>query len=150
MNFEEWWSNGSNVGKETVFGLFADDNRFNDCIIIDEQGFNKFREAIALHVTQGNVLVNNNDDIFLAGRVIDFKIECIVVIKAAVAEKVLYSDLFQCYVVYLTKESTDHQAYCAIICKRNGGIHGKFKFSIMGNKPEPKVVRRLRVLNEEY
>jgi hypothetical protein len=148
--FDEWWSNGSNVGKKTHFGLLADDNKFDDSIIIDKEGFNNFKEAIALHVTQGEILINNKEDWFLAGGEIDFNYECLVVIKAAVVDKVLYSDMFQCYVLYLTDKSLDPQGYCAVICKRNGGLHGKYKFSVIGKKSIPQFIRRLRVYNDEY
>jgi hypothetical protein len=150
MNFEEWWSNGQIVAKEIIVGLLSDDNKFHDDIIIDEDGFFRFRKAIAIHVTKGNMLVNNTEDYFLNGKVIDFEKECLIVVKAAVVEKVLYSDLFQCYVVYLGTEAVDPEAYCAIICRKVYGLHGIYKFSIMGNKPKPVYMRRLKVMNEEY
>ena len=150
MNFEEWWSNGSDVMNEIYVGLFADDNQFIDDVIIDQGGFNRFRASIALHVTEKDMLVNNKDYFLNNPSPINFEVECLVVIKAAIVDKVLYSDLFQCYVVYLTEESTDPQAYCAVICRRIDGLRGVFKLSIMGKKPEPKYTRRLRVMNEEY
>jgi hypothetical protein len=151
MNFEEWWSNGTDVVNKTYVGLFADDNQFTDDVIIDQTGFNRFLACIALHVTERDILVNNNRDYFLNNtNTIDFEKECLVVIKAAVVDKVLYSDLFECYVVYLTDESTDHQSYCAVICRKIEGLRGVFRLSIMGKKPEAKYTRRLRVMNEEY
>jgi hypothetical protein len=134
---------------EMHIGLLADDNKFIDDIIIDQDGFYRFKACIALHVTERDVLVNNRDYL-LNSKIIDFENECLIVIKAAIVDKVLYSDLFQCYIVYLTNESTDHQAYCAVICKRIDGIRGTFNISIMGKKPIPKYTRRLKVMNEEY
>lgn len=150
MNFKEWWSNGESVAKEIFVGLLSDDNNFNDDIIIDNDAFFGFKQAIALHVTKNGILVNNTEDLFMNGKSPNFENECLIVVKAAIVEKVLYSDLFQCYLVYLGTSSTDPEAYCAVICRKIHGLHGVYKFSIMGDKPKPVYLRRLKVLNEEY
>lgn len=153
MDFKEWWNNGLNVEKEIIFGLFSDDSRFNDSIICDMENFEVFKSNIALHVTKNKALVSNSEDKFLAGKIIDFQKECLIVIKASIVEKVLFSDLFQCYVVYLKiGESTDPQAYCALICERKKLINNSniMRFQIMGEKPNPILPHRLRVYNDEY
>ena len=166
--FESWWPTGEQALVFTHNGQIADDKPIQDSIIFNDAGYQHLKTCIALNVIHYNLdklegkkrvkkdikfqFMPNNDDLILENKFeVDFNSEVIVVVIGAQIEDILYSSIFDCYLVRVSKECFDKKYYSAGICKKfNSDFNKKYKLSFFNKKPEFLNYHRPENNNDEY
>lgn len=164
FNSNTWWPLGENVLKCIYHGIIADDKPFSDCIIHNEDLLKQFKDSIALNIckTTGKLrdyeFVTNSKDVFLNNlTIINFAEEFLIVIMSAEIEKIIYSDIFKCYIVTVTGSEVEKKSYSAGVCVKkftkqlnNTIITNGLKFDILNEKPKCLIVDRPVNNNDDY
>lgn len=164
---EKWWTTGENVVKNIYTGIIADDKSHKDKIISNEMELKKFQECIAINIykkiyrteedpnTYDYILYNNDQDEILRDKInFDFTKELLILINSAKINEILYSNLFDCYLVGLDSEPVEKNIYFLAVCKKiikeNTQFHNKIKFDLISEKPNCIITDRPFINNDEY
>ncbi len=122
--FQDWWSYGENCIIETFNGVLAGDKKFNDICIYEKEMLNIFIDSIAKEITidsgkKGQITKANKDDVFLNGKIkIDFKKNILFVFSEANIKEIVYSKMFECYLITYSDEPAETNTYLAVLAKK--------------------------------
>ena len=158
--FEDWWSLGDNCVGSVHPGFLADDKKTNDICIETQEDLNKFYDKIAQNIYVTNdggkhySYQKNSDDVLLNKKIqIDFNKNFIFIITAAEIKEILFSKIFQCYMITYSEKKCDESSYVAVIVNKyesQDNVQGEIKFQIMNEKPDPIKSIRPRNDNDDY
>ncbi len=181
--FQDWWSYGENCILQTCNGALAGDKKFNDICIYEKEMLNIFIESIAKEITidsgkKGQITKPNKDDAFLNGKVdIDFRKNILFVFSEANIKEIVYSKMFECYLITYSDDPAETNTYFAVLAKKvyppgndyflvndikkdenneneedykNLSKTFKPKFETMNDKPKPKKGNLLKSYNDDY
>ena len=122
--FQDWWSYGKNCIVETFKGVLAGDKKFNDICIYEKEMLNIFVDSIAKEITidsgkKGKITKPNKDDVFLNGKInIDFKKNILFIFSEANIKEIVYSKMFECYLITYDEEPAEANTYNAVLAKK--------------------------------
>ena len=122
--FQDWWSYGENCVIQTFNGVLAGDKKFTDICIYEEEMLNTFTDSIAREITRdlgkkGQVTEQNKNDVFLNKKVnIDFKKHILFVFSEANIKEIVYSKMFECYLITYDEEPAEANTYLAVLAKK--------------------------------
>ena len=122
--FQDWWSYGENCIIETYKGVLAGDKKFNDICIFEKEMLNIFIDSIAKEITidagkNRQITKSNKDDVFLSGKInIDFRKKILFVFSEANIKEIVYSKMFECYLITYSEEPAETNTYFAVIAKK--------------------------------
>jgi hypothetical protein len=122
--FQDWWSYGENCIIETYKGVLAGDKKFNDICIFEKEMLNIFIDSIAKEITidagkNRQITKSNKDDVFLSGKInIDFRKNILFVFSEANIKEIVYSKMFECYLITYSEEPAETNTYFAVIAKK--------------------------------
>lgn len=122
--FQDWWSYGDNCIKETYTGILAGDKKFNDICIYEEKMFHIFLDSIAKEIitedpkTHKQIAEENKSDVFLNGKIVNFNENILFVFSDAKIKELVYSHMFECYLITYEEEPAELNTYCAIIADK--------------------------------
>ena len=122
--FQDWWSYGENCIIETFNGVLAGDKKFNDICIYEKEMLNIFIDSIAKEITidsgkKGQITKANKDDVFLNGKIkIYFKKNILFVFSEANIKEIVYSKMFECYLITYSDEPAETNTYLAVLAKK--------------------------------
>jgi len=158
--FEDWWNVGENCLNQKYSGVLADDSQTEDICISNEESLNKFKKDIAIDLIKYNDKLkkfesySNKNDVFLSNKIsIDFDKNLLFIFLNAEVKEILYSKLFQCYMVTFSENSVEEHSYCAAVVRKildNSNNIQDIKFQIMNEKPKPIKINRPDNFNNEY
>ncbi len=131
--FTDWWSYGENCILQTFNGVLAGDHKINDMCIFENESMKLFRDSIAKELVidsgeRGQITEKNKDDIFLNKKYkIDFNTQILFVFCEANVKEIVYSKMFECYLITYNDEPGEANTYTAILAKKvqpgkNGGF----------------------------
>ena len=122
--FQDWWSYGENCIIETFNGVLAGDKKFSDICIYEEEMLNIFIDSIAKEIVidsgkKGQITKPNKDDVFLNKKIkIDFKKNLLFIFSEANIKEIVYSKMFECYLITYNDEPADANTYHAVLAKK--------------------------------
>ena len=123
--FQDWWSYGENCIVETYKGILAGDKKFNnDICIYDSKELNIFTDSIAKEIIidtgkKGQNSKPNKDDVFLNKKInIDFNKNILFVFIEANIQEIVYSKIFECYLITYNEEPAEENTYYAVLAKK--------------------------------
>lgn len=184
--FADWWSYGDNCILETYNGVLAGDKKINDACIYQKSQLKNFTDSIAKEIiidsgNKGQITQKNKDDIFLNKKInLDFDKHILFVFSEANVKEIVYSKLFECYLITYNEEPAEVNTYSAVLAKKiysgksehdiesdeNNNDEGKInsgldeddkdyyefkpKFETMNDKPRPKKGKYLKSYNDDY
>lgn len=158
--FQDWWSLGDNCVVEKINGVLSDDQNVQDGFITSQMEFDKFKENIAESVyVKGEVdkkytLKKNLGDSLLGNKMeVDFNSNIVFVCTGAIVKEVLFSKIFQCYLVTFSEKRVEKSMYCAVVVNKfkvNETESITTAFQLMNAKPEMLVTDRPKFENNEY
>ena len=138
--FTDWWSYGENCILQTFNGVLAGDHKMNDMCIYEEDSLKLFRDSIAKELVidsgeRGQITEKNKDDIFLNNKIkIDFNKQILFVFCEANIKEIVYSEMFECYLISYNDEPGEANTYTAVLVKKiYPGRKGRF---LMDNQEE--------------
>ena len=121
---QDWWSYGENCIIETFNGVLAGDKKFNDICIYEKEMLNIFVDSIAKEITidsgkKVQITKANKDDVFLNGKInIDFKKNILFIFSEANIKEIVYSKMFECYLITYSEEPAEANTYHAVLAKK--------------------------------
>ncbi len=122
--FQDWWNYGENCIVETFNGVLAGDKKFNDICIYEKEMLNIFIDSIAKEIIidsgkKGQITKANKDDVFLNGKInIDFKKNILFIFSEAKIKEIVYSKMFECYLITYSDEQAEANTYYAVLAKK--------------------------------
>ena len=122
--FTDWWSYGENCIIQTFNGVLAGDKKISDTCIYEKNTLKIFLDSIAKEVVidsgeRGQITEKNKDDIFLNKKVeLDFRKEILFVFCEANVKEIVYSKMFECYLISYSEEPAEANTYTAVIAKK--------------------------------
>ena len=122
--FQDWWSYGDNCILDTFKGFLAVDKKINDVCIYEEDKLNIFIDSIAKEITvssgkKGPIKKQNKDDVFLNGKIkVDFNKQILFVFSEANIKEIVYSKMFECYLITYSEEPAEVNTYLAVLAKK--------------------------------
>ena len=138
--FTDWWSYGENCILQTFNGVLAGDHKMNDMCIYEEGSLKLFRDSIAKELVidsgeRGQITEKNKDDIFLNNKIkIDFNKQILFVFCEANIKEIVYSEMFESYLISFNDEPGEANTYTAVLVKKiYPGRKGRF---LMDNQEE--------------
>ena len=138
--FTDWWSYGENCILQTFNGVLAGDHKMNDMCIYEEDSLKLFRDSIAKELVidsgeRGQITEKNKDDIFLNNKIkIDFNKQILFVFCEVNIKEIVYSEMFECYLISYNDEPGETNTYTAVLVKKiYPGRKGRF---LMDNQEE--------------
>ena len=139
--FTDWWSYGDNVILQTFNGILVADQKLSDMCISDKESMKLFIDSIAKDKVidsgeRGQITEKNKDDVFLNKKIeIDFKTQILFVFCEANVKEIVYSKMFDCYLISYNEEPGEANTYSAVIVKRIfPGRHGSFMMNYQENE----------------
>ena len=158
--FEDWWSLGENCVYQILQGVLSDDKKIDDYFITSQEEFEKFKENIAESIYVKNelekkyTLKKNLHDSFL-GKKIDFSFndKIVFVCTGAIIKEVLYSKIFQCYLIKFTEKKVEKSSYSAAVVNKYvipKTDKPNIAYKYMNAKPEILITDRPKYENDEY
>lgn len=154
--FQDWWSVGDNCVVTAYTGVIADDRSINDCCIYDNDLLSKFKDAIASNIitykTKNDYSIEiNADDPFLNDKItIDFNENLIIVVSDAEIKEMLYSKIFDRYMIKFSERELEEKTYSAAVVKRYNTEANKIIIELMNKKPKAIKVIRPPNYNDDY
>lgn len=154
--FQDWWSVGENCLITAYTGIIADDRSINDCCIYNNDLLIKFKNAIASNIisyktkNDYSIEININDPFLNEKIEIDFNENLIIVVSEAEILEVLYSKIFQCYMIKYSDKELEEKTYTAAVVKRYNNETNKVIIELMNNKPKTIKANRPINNNDEY
>ena len=122
--FTDWWSYGENCILQTFNGVLAGDHKMNDMCIYEDGSLKLFRDSIAKELVidsgeRGQITEKNKDDIFLNKKLkIDFNTQILFVFCEANVKEIVYSKMFECYLISYNDEPGEANTYTAVLAKK--------------------------------
>ena len=122
--FADWWSYGDNCILETYNGVLAGDKKINDACIYQKSQLKNFTDSIAKEIIidsgdKGQITQKNKDDIFLNKKInLDFDKHILFVFSEANVKEIVYSKLFECYLITYNEEPAEANTYSAVLAKK--------------------------------
>jgi hypothetical protein len=160
MNFfDEYWTQYENVINSIHNGILADDKEMSDCIIYNNEMLEKFKNKIAMNIQDRKYMKNsrqiyfenkpNTNDHFLNDKInVNFGSEIIIVIISAEIDKIIYSEMIDCYFINLKNKLVEKQNYSSAVCTKKSDSN--LKFCLLNTKPEYLKINRPVNNNDEY
>ena len=122
--FKDWWSYGDNCILQTFNGVLAGDKKIIDICIYEKEMLKLFIDSIAKEIIidsgeRGQVTEKNKEDIFLNKKIeIDFKNQILFVFSEANIKEIVYSKIFECYLITYSEEPAEVNTYSAVLAKK--------------------------------
>ena len=122
--FKDWWSYGDNCILQTFNGVLAGDKKIIDICIYEKEMLKIFIDSIAKEIIseseeKGQTTEKNKDDVFLNKKVdIDFQNQVLFVFSEANIKEIVYSKIFECYLITYSDEPAEVNTYSAILAKK--------------------------------
>ena len=155
--FEDWWKLGENAVKTQYNGELASDKKIGDVIIYNQESFNKFIDCIALNINVYNsntdkyeLQINKNDPFLNRKNNLDFNKQILFVFSNVKVDQILYSALFDCYLIYFDQIQVEENTYSAVVVKNYNAKNGNYKYQLMNDKPKAKKSLKPQNDNDDY
>ena len=122
--FKDWWSYGDDCILQTFNGILAGDKKIVDICIYENELMKLFLDSIAKELVidsgeRGQITEKNKEDIFLNKKFdIDFSKQLLFVFSEANIEEIVYSKIFECYLISYSDEPAEANTYTAILVKK--------------------------------
>ena len=122
--FKDWWSYGDDCILERFNGVLAGDKKIVDICIYENELMKLFLDSIAKELVidsgeRGQITEKNKEDIFLNKKFdIDFSKQLLFVFSEANIEEIVYSKIFECYLISYSDEPAEANTYTAILVKK--------------------------------
>ena len=122
--FKDWWSYGDNCILQTFNGVLAGDKKIIDICIYEKEMLKIFIDSIAKEIIseseeKGQTTEKNKDDVFLNKKVdIDFQNQVLFVFSEANIKEIVYSKIFECYLITYSDEPAEANTYTAVLVKK--------------------------------
>ena len=122
--FKDWWSYGDDCILQTFNGILAGDKKIVDICIYQKELMKLFLDSIARELVidsgeRGQITEKNKEDIFLNKKIeIDFSKQLLFVFSEANIEEIVYSKIFECYLITYSDEPAEANTYTAILVKK--------------------------------
>ena len=122
--FKDWWSYGDDCILQTFNGVLAGDKKIVDICIYENELMKLFLDSIAKELVidsgeRGQITEKNKEDIFLNKKIeIDFSKQLLFVFSEANIEEIVYSKIFECYLISYSDEPAEANTYTAILVKK--------------------------------
>ena len=122
--FKDWWSYGDDCILERFNGVLAGDKKIVDICIYKNELMKLFLDSIAKELVidsgeRGQITEKNKEDIFLNKKFdIDFSKQLLFVFSEANIEEIVYSKIFECYLISYSDEPAEANTYTAILVKK--------------------------------
>ena len=122
--FQDWWRYGENCIIDTFKGVLAGDKKFNDICIYEKEMLSIFIDSIAKQISidsgkKGQITKPNKEDVFLNGKInIDFRKNILFVFSEANIKEIVYSKMFECYLITYSEEPAESNTYFAVLAKK--------------------------------
>ena len=122
--FKDWWSYGDDCILQTFNGILAGDKKIVDICIYQKELMKLFLDSIAKELVidsgeRGQITEKNKEDIFLNKKFdIDFSKQLLFVFSEANIEEIVYSKIFECYLISYSDEPAEANTYTAILVKK--------------------------------
>ena len=122
--FKDWWSYGDDCILQTFNGILAGDKKIVDICIYQKELMKLFLDSIARELVidsgeRGQITEKNKEDIFLNKKFdIDFSKQLLFVFSEANIEEIVYSKIFECYLISYSDEPAEANTYTAILVKK--------------------------------
>jgi hypothetical protein len=146
--FEDWWDVGENCIEIIYSGMLINDKKIDDICISNEESLNKFKEWIAINILQYDsqsdkyISHKNEKDVFLNNKVnIDFNKNLLFIFPNAQIKQILYSQIYQCYMITFSEENVEENFYSAALVKKKVNDSKDIKFHFMNEKPKTKIIK---------
>ena len=158
--FEDWWSLGESCSVQILRGILSDDKKIPDQFITSKEDFDKFKENIAESIyvkgelEKSYTLKKNLNDSFMgsAKQEISFDNNIVFICTGAIIKEILFSKIFQCYLITFSEEKVEKSAYSAAIVTKylNDENTINTTYQLMNAKPEMLITDRPKFENDEY
>ena len=122
--FKDWWSYGDDCILQTFNGILAGDKKIVDICIYQKELMKLFLDSIARELVidsgeRGQITQKNKEDIFLNKKIeIDFSKQLLFVFSEANIEEIVYSKIFECYLITYSDEPAEANTYTAVLVKK--------------------------------
>ena len=122
--FQDWLSYGENCIIDTFKGVLAGDKKFNDICIYEKEMLSIFIDSIAKQISidsgkKGQITKPNKEDVFLKPKInIDFRKNILFVFSEANIKEIVYSKMFECYLITYSEEPAESNTYFAVLAKK--------------------------------
>ena len=122
--FKDWWSYGDDCILQTFNGILAGDKKIVDICIYQQELMKLFLDSIARELVidsgeRGQITEKNKEDIFLNKKIeIDFSKQLLFVFSEANIEEIVYSKIFECYLITYSDEPAEANTYTAVLVKK--------------------------------
>ena len=122
--FKDWWSYGDDCILQTFNGILAGDKKIIDICIYEKEMMKLFIDSIAKEIIidspeKGQITEKNKEDIFLNKKIeIDFSKQLLFVFSEANIEEIVYSKIFECYLITYSDEPAEANTYTAVLVKK--------------------------------
>ena len=122
--FKDWWSYGDDCILQTFKGVLAGDKKIVDICIYQKELMKLFLDSIARELVidsgeRGQITEKNKEDIFLNKKIeIDFSKQLLFVFSEANIEEIVYSKIFECYLITYSDEPAEANTYTAVLVKK--------------------------------
>ena len=122
--FKDWWSYGDDCILQTFNGILAGDKKIVDICIYQKELMKLFLDSIARELVidsgeRGQITEKNKEDIFLNKKIeIDFSKQLLFVFSEANIEEIVYSKIFECYLITYGDEPAEANTYTAVLVKK--------------------------------
>jgi hypothetical protein len=158
--FEDWWSLGEGCGEQIFRGILSDDKKIPDQFITSKEEFEKFKENIAESIyvkgelEKSYTLKKNLSDSFMGSvkQEISFDNNILFICTGAIIKEIVFSKIFQCYLITFSEEKVEKSAYSAAIVNKYLDDDNKINttYQFMNGKPEMLITDRPKFENDEY
>ena len=122
--FKDWWSYGDDCILQTFNGILAGDKKIVDICIYQKELMKLFLDSIARELVidsgeRGQITEKNKEDIFLNKKIeIDFSKQLLFVFSEANIEEIVYSKIFECYLITYSDEPAEANTHTAVLVKK--------------------------------
>ena len=122
--FKDWWSYGDDCILQTFNGILAGDKKIVDICIYQKELMKLFLDSIARELVidsgeRGQITEKNKEDIFLNKKIeIDFSKQLLFVFSETNIEEIVYSKIFECYLITYSDEPAEANTYTAVLVKK--------------------------------
>ena len=136
--FEEWWNLGENCLQSVYNGTIADDKHQTDICISSKEQLDSFIEK-------------NTSDLFLNNKMkIDFDNNVLFLFMGTEVKEVLFSRIFQCYLVKFSDKRCESVSYSMALVKKYETDDKTYKFQALNSKPPVLILNRPKNENDDY
>ena len=155
--FEEWWNLGENCLQSVYNCIIADDKHQTDICISSKEQLDSFIENIANNVyiysdvEKKYIIQKNTSDLFLNNKMkIDFDNNVLFLFMGTEVKEVLFSRIFQCYLVKFSDKRCESVSYSMALVKKYETDDKTYKFQALNSKPPVLILNRPKNENDDY